>query len=697
MLVEEKEELAMQLTEALLAMEEEKAIWSAKEKASIEAIEEKGRLYNAETMFLSEGISEIATSLIMTGIELPGQLVRVQRAAPLDGKSCSSVDSEEFEPEVLVDSEVAHRQDNSEVKTGLEETYRGWFNSSVDSLESKVVGKILRFLPDRFQPKVTAIEEAQDVDNLKLDQLVGNLQTYEEHRNFKKKQKDAIAFSSAHRVGEDSDEDCEIDSKITAAFVKQFKKSFLKKNPNLLESTHTHKSKGKDKLKINSIAKKEKGKIQGNSERVQCYECQGFGHFAQECPTRLRKKKALAITWDDESESNIDESDNEDQGEEGHKQFIAFMAASETEGRTKYPKRSVENAIDDESSESDDEELEQAYEKLYKESLKLSKLNDKLTMKLTACESENVKLNEEIFEARIDAIKIANDQQALYAKLLTCETERNELQQIYATYGEKIETLEMSQVALEELMIKKKEELKCAMATIGLWNKRSKTLDNIIGSQQICSDKSGIGFGDNKEQKQSASTSHETRTQGKGEQKIQHKDGLLKLPRVVCMVIFALIVISCMGVSHKDERNSNISWGKRHFIGCNEVKGHIRPRYFDLLETNREQRFCLSSPRNRKLETKSRRVLIESKGNHNVKTPPKNRNAHNFVYTKAVWCMHGRRSCRPELWSLDLELERTLRRLRAFARVPRLEYSYSYIEPLEMVDPNVPNVPNPDT
>ena len=116
-------------------------------------------------------------------------------------------------------------------------------------------------MPNRFQPKVTAIEEAQDVDNLKLDQLVGNLQTYEAHRNFKKKQKDVIAFSSAHRVGKDSDEDCEIDSKITAAFVKQFKKSFLKKNPNLLESSHTHKSKGKDKLKINSIAKTEKGKI----------------------------------------------------------------------------------------------------------------------------------------------------------------------------------------------------------------------------------------------------------------------------------------------------------------------------------------------------------------------------------------------------------------------------------------------------
>ena len=43
-------------------------------------------------------------------------------------ESCSSVDSEEFEPEALVDSGVAHRQDNSEVKTGLEEAHRGWFN-----------------------------------------------------------------------------------------------------------------------------------------------------------------------------------------------------------------------------------------------------------------------------------------------------------------------------------------------------------------------------------------------------------------------------------------------------------------------------------------------------------------------------------------------------------------------------------------
>ena len=112
-------------------------------------------------------------------------------------------------------------------------------------------------------------------------------------------------------------------------------------------------------------------------------------------------------------------------------------------------------------------------------------------MKLKACESENVKLKKEISEARINAIKVADDRQVLCAKLLTYETKRNELLQTHAMYEEKIESLEMSQVALEELMIKKEEELKCAMVTIGLWNNGSKTLDNNIGSQQICSNKSG--------------------------------------------------------------------------------------------------------------------------------------------------------------------------------------------------------------
>ncbi|KAI3897684.1 hypothetical protein MKX03_019187 [Papaver bracteatum] len=53
-MLEEKEELAMQLTNALMDLEEEKAIWSAKEKASIEAIADKGRISNELTQLSKE-------------------------------------------------------------------------------------------------------------------------------------------------------------------------------------------------------------------------------------------------------------------------------------------------------------------------------------------------------------------------------------------------------------------------------------------------------------------------------------------------------------------------------------------------------------------------------------------------------------------------------------------------------------------
>ncbi|XP_019245888.1 PREDICTED: kinesin-like protein KIN-7O isoform X2 [Nicotiana attenuata] len=58
-LVEEKEDLAMQLTDALLAMEEEKAIWFAREKATVEAINEKAKSYSAEIATLSQKMTEV--------------------------------------------------------------------------------------------------------------------------------------------------------------------------------------------------------------------------------------------------------------------------------------------------------------------------------------------------------------------------------------------------------------------------------------------------------------------------------------------------------------------------------------------------------------------------------------------------------------------------------------------------------------
>jgi hypothetical protein len=45
--------------------------------------------------------------------------------------------------------------------------------------ESFLVQKILRSFLDKFHPKVSAIEELNDLKNLSIDQILGTLTTYE--------------------------------------------------------------------------------------------------------------------------------------------------------------------------------------------------------------------------------------------------------------------------------------------------------------------------------------------------------------------------------------------------------------------------------------------------------------------------------------------------------------------------------------
>jgi RNA-binding protein YhbY len=46
-------------------------------------------------------------------------------------------------------------------------------------LDAKLIKKIIRSLPERFKIKVTTIEESKDLDSMKIEELVGSLQTYD--------------------------------------------------------------------------------------------------------------------------------------------------------------------------------------------------------------------------------------------------------------------------------------------------------------------------------------------------------------------------------------------------------------------------------------------------------------------------------------------------------------------------------------
>ena len=61
----------------------------------------------------------------------------------------------------------------------LNEVVIGKFNLGEKTEDSKVVRKILRSLLESFRAKVTAIEESKELNEIKVQELIGFLQTYE--------------------------------------------------------------------------------------------------------------------------------------------------------------------------------------------------------------------------------------------------------------------------------------------------------------------------------------------------------------------------------------------------------------------------------------------------------------------------------------------------------------------------------------
>ena len=77
--------------------------------------------------------------------------------------------------------EIKTEEDESfdEFYAKLKDIVNSTFNLGETILKPKIVRKVLRSLPERFNAKITAIEESKDIDKIPLTELVGNLQTYE--------------------------------------------------------------------------------------------------------------------------------------------------------------------------------------------------------------------------------------------------------------------------------------------------------------------------------------------------------------------------------------------------------------------------------------------------------------------------------------------------------------------------------------
>ena len=193
----------------------------------------------------------------------------------------------------------------------------GKFNLGEKTKESKVVRKILRSLPKSFREKVTAIEEGKDLDEIKVQELISSLQTYELSLPSQRKRKSLALKTINERVEAHDSSDKDVVEKDVAYLAKNFCKFLKFKNS----------WKFGDKGKFTS-SKKREGKESQSTQGVTCFECNGHGHFKKECPNYLRTKgKAYATTFSDSDSSTSDSEDSYDEEET----FSAFMTIAHVE------------------------------------------------------------------------------------------------------------------------------------------------------------------------------------------------------------------------------------------------------------------------------------------------------------------------------------------------------------------------------
>jgi hypothetical protein len=211
----------------------------------------------------------------------------------------------------------------------------------------KLLKKILRYLPERFRIKVTTIEESKDLDSIKIEELVGSIQSYEYSLPPIRKA-NAIALKAAkNKSRASSDEDLSNEEKDTAAM--------LAKNVGRLMKNDKFRKKFTERLRETPKKAEPEEDEKKDPRGPKCFECSRFEHVRADCRNlKQAKGKAYHTTL---NESEEDETSDKDQ------KFLALVAPhEESKGSQSY--YSV-------SSDEDEEELKEAYKTIYVQFLKL--------------------------------------------------------------------------------------------------------------------------------------------------------------------------------------------------------------------------------------------------------------------------------------------------------------------------------------
>jgi hypothetical protein len=186
----------------------------------------------------------------------------------------------------------------------------------------KLIRKILRSLPERFRIKVTTTEENKDLQEMKIEELVGSFQTYELSRPPVKKLKTIALKASKKKVEASSEDEYEEDEKAMAMLAKNFRR---------LMRDDRFKKKFSEKVKKAPREVEPEEEEKKDSRGPRCFECSGFGHIRADCGNLKKGKgKAYNVTLSNESEEEAPEPEK----------FLAFVVPHVEEEDSYYSEHS---------------------------------------------------------------------------------------------------------------------------------------------------------------------------------------------------------------------------------------------------------------------------------------------------------------------------------------------------------------------
>ncbi|XP_061993283.1 uncharacterized protein LOC133711109 [Rosa rugosa] len=187
----------------------------------------------------------------------------------------------------------------------------GCFNLGDPIPQHRIVKKVLRSLPMKYHSKKIAIQESKNLNTYSLQELIGNLTTYEMELPDEMKSK-SIALKVKKDIEDESTYEEDADEDEIDLVTRKFRKFLKDRKSKRSESRSDSSSK-------NTRIKEKPGNKVLRFERAhapKCFACEGFGHIASECANTLKKSKnkrnkAMNVTWSDSEDDSMLDSDSE--------------------------------------------------------------------------------------------------------------------------------------------------------------------------------------------------------------------------------------------------------------------------------------------------------------------------------------------------------------------------------------------------